>query len=210
MTYVVAFDFESFGPIPSIHGFTQLGAIIGSLTDGHIIDSFNEYANQDGYSPDPECIESHWLKHPDRYTETLFKCGESTKSPQEVVESFVHWVSKFVEKEKTNGIYLITDCSTYDSGILKSTSLCNTLKIVNKNFVRDIIDTTSFFLGVSRLFMTEDIVDGSSFELACRGLNLDSSKFKSRTKHDHNPVNDAIVIFEKYKFINDGLLEQSN
>ena len=45
MTYVIAFDFELFGPIPTVNGFTQLGAVIGSLTSGHIVDTFSEYAN---------------------------------------------------------------------------------------------------------------------------------------------------------------------
>jgi hypothetical protein len=205
MTYVIAFDFESFGPIPSIHGFTQLGAIIGSLTNGHIIETFNEYANQAEYSSDPDCIESHWLKTPERYAETLDKCSDSTKHPHEVVEMFVDWISKFVKKYEKESFYLITDCSTFDSGILKTFSLCSTLKIINKKSVRDIIDTTSFYLGVSRLFMTEEIVDGNSFELACKSLGLDPEKFKSSVQHDHNPVNDSIVIFERYKFINDAL-----
>ena len=83
--------------------------------------------------------------------------------------------------------------------------MCSTLKIVDK-VPRDIIDTTSYYLGVSRLFMTEDIVDGSSFELARKALGLD--EFKSHVKADHNPVNDATEIFERYKFINDGILER--
>jgi len=209
MTYIIAFDFEAFGPIPSIHGFTQLGAVIGSLTSGHIVDTFNEYANQSEYSSDPDCIEDHWLKNPERYAETLEKCTESTKHPQEVVNMFVDWIAKFVKERQTESVYLITDCSTFDSGLLKAFSLTSTLKIVNKKSVRDIIDTTSFFLGVSRLFMTEEIVDGTSFDLACKSLDLDPLKFKSSVKHDHNPVNDATVIFERYKFINDALLEKS-
>ncbi len=203
MTYVIAFDFESFGPIPNVHGFTQLGAVIGNLSTGHIVDTFCEYANQTGYTPDIECIESFWIKHPDIYHETLEKCSNSTKHPQEVIEMFVKWIGKFVE-ERGSSVYLITDCSTYDSGILKAFSLCSTLKIVSK-YPRDIIDTTSYYLGISHLFMSvEDIVDGTSFELARKELGL--PEFKSLTKSDHNPVNDATVIFEKYKFINDGLI----
>jgi hypothetical protein len=205
MTYVIAFDFESFGPIPTVHGFTQLGAVIGSLTTGHIVDTFCEYANQSDYVSDTDCIETFWLKNPERYHETLEKCNKSNKHPQEVVEMFLKWISNFIEK-RGESVYLITDCSTYDSGILKTFSLCSTLKIINKNCPRDIINTTSFYLGISRLFMTEDIVDGSSFDLACKSLNL--PQFKSTSKHDHNPVNDATVIFEKYKFINDALLDK--
>lgn len=51
--------------------------------------------------------------------------------------------------------------------------------------------------------MTEDVVDSSSFDLVCKRLNL---KFKSSVPSDHNPVNDSTVIFEKWKFINDALL----
>jgi hypothetical protein len=139
----------------------------------------------------------------------LEKCTESTKHPQEVIAIFTDWIAKFVEDQKTESVYLITDCSTFDSGILKAFSLTSTLKLINKKSVRDIIDTTSFFLGVSRLFMTEEIVDGTSFDLACKSLDFDPLKFKSSVKHDHNLVNNAIVIFERYKFINDTLLEKS-
>lgn len=116
---------------------------------------------------------------------------------------FVNWIDNWIEK--IEGVYLITDCSTFDSGILKTFSSTSTLKIVIKKWTRDIIDTTSFFLGVSRLFMTEEIVDGSSFHLACKSLNIDPDNFKSSVSHDHNPVNDSIVIFERYKFVNDAI-----
>lgn len=53
--------------------------------------------------------------------------------------------------------------------------------------------------------MTEDVVDGNSFELACKSLGL--KEFKTTVTADHNPVNDSIVIFEKYKYINDGILK---
>lgn len=53
--------------------------------------------------------------------------------------------------------------------------------------------------------MTEEIVDGSSFHLACKSLNIDPDNFKSSVSHDHNPVNDSIVIFERYKFVNDAI-----
>ncbi len=194
MTYVIAFNFEFFGPIPTIHGFTQLGAVIGNLASGHIIDTFSEYANQADYASDKNCIETFWLKNPDRYKETLKKCNQSTKHPQDVIELFIRWIDKFVEK-RGQSVYLITDYSTYDSGILKAFSLINKYPI---------IDTTSYFLGVSRLFMTDDIVNGSSFELAHKALNL--PEFKSVSKSNHSSINKATVIFEKYKFINDGLI----
>jgi hypothetical protein len=54
--------------------------------------------------------------------------------------------------------------------------------------------------------MTEDIVDGSSFDLACKSLGL--KEFKPSVEANHNPVNDSIVIFERYKYINDALLDQ--
>jgi hypothetical protein len=52
--------------------------------------------------------------------------------------------------------------------------------------------------------MTEDIVDSNSFELARKALGL--AEFKTTTESNHDPVNDAIVIFEKYKYINDGII----
>ncbi len=204
MTYVIAFDFESFGPIPNIHGFTQLGAVIGNLNSGNIVDTFNEYANQIDYTVDSDCIESFWLRNPKRYQETLTMCSNSTNHPHEVIELFLKWIEKHTN-ERGSSMYLITDCSTYDSGILKAFSMCSTLKIISKS-PRDIICLTSFYLGVAGLFMTEDVVDGSSFDLARKKLDL--KEFKSSVSADHNPVNDATVIFEKFKFINDGLLEQ--
>lgn len=160
------------------------------------------------YGFDQECITTHWKTIPDKYSETLEKCSQSDKNPQKVIELFVEWIRNFVEENKASNIYLITDCAAFDAGILKTFSLCSTLKLVDKKSVRDIIDTTSFFLGVSRLYMTEDVVDGSSFSLACKGVGLDPKKFKSSVQHDHNPVNDATVIFEKYRFINEALLKK--
>jgi hypothetical protein len=200
MTYIIAFHFESFGPIPTIHGFTHLSAVIGNLNSGHIVNTFCEYANQENYISDSEYIETFWSKNPEKYQDTLEKCTNSTNHPQEVIELFIKWVNKFIEERS---FYLITDSSTYDSGILKTFSLCNTLKIVTK-CPRNITDTTSFFLGVSRLFITEDVVDESSFELARKALNL--PVFKSTTKSD-DPVYNATMIFENYKYINDGLID---
>lgn len=151
MTYIIAFDFETFGPLPTIHGFTQLGAIIGNLSSGQIVDTFSEYANQSDYVCDSECIESFWLKNPEKYNETLIKCSNSDKHPNEIIQMFIKWIADFIENRETSSVYLITDCSAFDTGILKTFSLQSTLKII-KNCPRDIIDTTSFFLGVSRLF----------------------------------------------------------
>jgi hypothetical protein len=205
MTYIVAFDFESFGPLPSVNGFAALGAVIGNLSSGEIIDSFCEYANQSDYHQDVNCIENFWLKHPDLYQRTLENCSNSTKHPQEVIDMFIKWINNFIRQGGGGqSVYLITDCSTYDSGILKSMSLTDTLKIIDPKNTRDIIDTTSYYLGISGLFMTEDIVDSDSFESARKRLKL--TEFKSKTQHDHNPMNDAKVIFEKWCFIQNGLL----
>lgn len=207
MTYTVTFDFESLGPIPSVNGFTRLGAVIGNLSTGGIVDVFDEYANQDGYIPDKQCIETFWMNNPEKYLETLDKCAASKHSPHEVLEMFVSWIQKFSETDvyvDTKDTYGLTDCSTYDSGMLKAFSLHDTLKMF-KNSVRDTIDTTSFYLGIARVFMTGEVVDGNAFERARVALGLE--EFKSSVEHDHNPVNDSIVIFEKYKYINDALLK---
>jgi len=204
MTYVIAFDFETFGPIPSVNGFTQLGAVVGCLSTGRVVDVFGQYASQQGYYPDNDCIESFWLKNPERYQETLTACSISTYTPYDVIELFLKWVSKHVE-QRGSSIYLITDCSTFDSGILKSFSLQRTLKIVTK-YPRDIIDTCPFYLGVAGLYMTEEQVDSSSFEMARKKLGLPVFKSATHSEHDHNPINDSTVIFEKWKFINDGLV----
>lgn len=198
-TYVIAFDFESFGPIPNIHGFTELGAVVGDLETGEIVDTFRMSANQSGYTQDKECIETFWNKHPGTYEETIKKCSESDKKPREVVDLFVGWIRDFVENKSISNIYLLTDCATYDSGILKTFSSYSTLKIIN-NDALDIIDSTSFYLGIARVFMTNSVVSGYSFECALSALN--GPKFISSVSHDHNPVNDATVIFEKWFHMN--------
>lgn len=95
--------FESFGLIPSVHGFTQLGAVLGNLSDGNIIDTFHEYANQSKYIPDNNCINTFWINHPENKQNTLDKCSESTKTPQEVIELFISWIKK--HSENRNRLY---------------------------------------------------------------------------------------------------------
>lgn len=196
--YIIAFDFESFGSIPTINGFSELGAIIANLESGEIISKFHEFANQTGFKADDECIKTFWKE---KYPDLLKKCNDSKYNPYQVIDLFIKWILQVITDNNILNIYLITDCSTYDSGILKTFSLNDTLKITG--CIKDIIDTTSFYLGISRQFMTNKIINENSFDLACKELNL--PQFKSSIIADHNPVNDSIVIFEKFKYINDNL-----
>jgi len=192
MTYVIAFNFETFGPIPLVHGFARLNAVIGNLTTGTILDSFDNYANQSDFVSDSNYIDK-WLQNPDYYDKVLEKCSLSDVCPYEVIEDFTNWVNKFI-KQRNQSVYFIIN-SPIDIGILQTFSMCN-----NQLFNYRFVDLNSFFFGIMRLFMTEEFVDCDAFVSVCKLLKL--SSFEVSEENDK-----AWIIFEKFKFVNDGLMD---
>jgi hypothetical protein len=197
--HVISFDFEAAGGIPLKNGFTQLGAVLFNMETGLVEDSFNEYASMSGYEWCKRCIDEFWSKFPERFEETRFRCMVSKIGPYEIVEKFVNWCRTHSERLK-HDVYMITDCSTFDSGLLKTFSKVDTIYILTP-FYRDIVDVSSVYLGLSRKYVDVNHVDGSAFDNCVKHLNI-IEKFTPSTFHDHHPVNDATVIAEKWYFIN--------
>ncbi len=197
--YVIAFDFEAPGGIPHKNAFTQLGAVLFNMSTGKVEDTFNEYSCINGYTWDENCVKEFWSKFPERFEETKQKCSESLLTPYEVVDKFITWCQTH-SRNVGNDLYLITDCSTFDSGILKCFSNTDTLYILDKK-KRDIVDVGAIYLGLSRKYNSTEFIDGSAFKSCIKNLNI-TEEFISSKFHDHHPVNDATVIAEKWHFIN--------
>lgn len=197
--HVISFDFESGGGVPSVNGFTQLGAVLFDMDTKCVVDTFNEYASMDGYEWEKRCVDEFWSKFPERYEETKLKCKKSKMSPYEVTDKFIKWCRNNSEKLKYD-VYMITDCSAFDTGMLKYFSKCNIVYILTP-FYRDIVDVSSVYLGLSRKFVDVNHVDGSAFDNCVNSLNI-KEKFVGTVFHDHHPVNDATVIAEKWCFVN--------
>lgn len=202
-TYYVVIDFESFGGIPKLNGFTQFGSCIGNYTTGEIIETFNMYANQDGFVKEERCMREFWDKHEDLLNETLEKCEKSTSSPEQVVESWVQWLRTIVEKIKVDenepdpNILILTDCATYDSGMLKAFSNYDTLYLINST-PRDIIDVSAWMMGACRQPLTTETVDSSTSNMVASTFKI--AKCKPIVNHTHNACDDAIHIFEKFRY----------
>lgn len=210
---VIAFDFESFGGIPSKNGFTQLGAVLFSITQGKVLDRFNHYANMTGYEEEERCMTEFWNRDDmkARLAETRLGCQNSSLSPHQVVAEFYQWCQRCVaEFPKT---YLITDCSAYDAGLLKFFSPVDTMYFLPNKWACGSVDVSDVYLGIARVPMTHEVVNGSAYkscvallekEYAQRGLTLAPIDLQG-VSHDHHPVNDAEVIARKWHYVNTAL-----
>jgi hypothetical protein len=205
-TYVIAIDFEAAGGVPAVNGFTQLGAAMVDMATGERVAHFNAYASMEGYEWDERCVKEFWLKHPDRFAETLEKC-KNAPSPYVVVEQFLEWVK---EVSAGKDAYLITDCSTFDTGLLKHFSKVDILYVLGP--CRDIVDVSAVYMGLSRKFMDCAGVDGSSKRYALgalcdvKGCEVKWPEFP--VTHDHDAVNDATVIAMRWCFVQRCLREE--
>jgi hypothetical protein len=182
-----------------INGFTQLGAVLFNMGTGKVEDSFNMYASMKGYKWDERCVSEFWERFPERYAETKLECDKAEHTPYQVVEFFVLWCVAHIAR--LNGeAYLITDCSTFDSGLLKAFSLKHDTLYIGVNN-RDIVDVGNAYLGMCRRHFSVSFVDGSAFKTCVKELGI-TEEFTPSTFHDHHPVNDATVIAEKWYFVN--------
>ncbi len=206
-TWVIAFDFESFGPIPHVHGFTQLGAVLGRLSDGQILFKFNEYAKQDGFEMDSKCYEGFWKLYPEIYEYNKNKCTESALTCKDVCNKFAKFCEEvlFLMHSATGGskknIYLITDCATYDTALLKA--FCDKDMFTIFGGARDIVDITMFMLGSTQKPLTSERIDASTSGLFKEKYGVDVNVGVDALKHD--AVCDAESIFLKWKKVNDVL-----
>ncbi len=207
MTHVVSFDFESVGGVPAVNGFTQLAAACVRLSDSAVVRTFDAYANMDGYVSEKRCMDEFWSKFPKLYDAMMRKCAESKLGPHDVVSSFVQWLQQ-LQADGITEFYLVTDNATYDSGLLKFFSKVDTMYL--QGVCRDIVDVSCVYLGICRKFLDLSAVDGSTKKAVLIAIN-DMRRSKGQpelirepdwpTTHDHNAVNDAVVIACRYAWV---------
>lgn len=194
-------DFETFGGDPAKNGFAQLGASLVSLETGKLIATFSMYPNLKGYEIEERCYQQFWSRPDmlDKFNETLAKTKESPFTPEEVITKFHEWCTAWVAQYPN--MFLATDCSTFDSGILKYFSrVKDTFYFLGE--LRDILDIGHFYLGIIGEPLSVDSFEISKFETCCEKLKCEYEKrgwelapFDSGgVVHDHNPVNDSHYI----------------
>lgn len=198
MTHVVAIDFECAGGVPSVNGFTQLGAVLMRVSDSTKLAEFNRYASMQGYEWEKRCVDEFWSR-PEltkRFKETKDETEACTSSPHQVIEEFWDWIGTVCAG--LEDVYIITDNCGFDGGILKHFSKRDTLYAFGG--MRDIIDVSAVYMGMSRLPVDSKLIDMSSKKLAIQALNSMQKEatpmpdFSDRVSHDHHPVNDAEVM----------------
>jgi hypothetical protein len=203
MTCVIAIDFETFGGISPKNGFTQLGACVMRISDSKKIESFNEYANQTGYVPEPRCVKEFWEK--DDEMKALYKqqqecCAASTSSPYDVICHFMEWIQR-VSKTYPD-IYIISDNAGFDLGLLRTFSDKHDPLYVFGTY-REMVDVSMWYMGFAGKTITTKTLDESSKTVALEALNCCRIKYglEKITKlpepdvpHDHHAERDAETI----------------
>jgi hypothetical protein len=212
MTHVVAFDFESFGPIPNKHGFTQLGAIVMRLSDRTILATFNEYAtNGDGmYQPDERCMREFWAKNPKRLEETVDQIVKSNLSPHDVIDRFLNWVEE--NTRDLQDVYFLTDNAAYDVALLKHFAKQDILYLFGGTY-REVVDVSGFYLGLSGYPVNSEVLNLNGKKLALQGLNfrrclsgLPPVEFPQfQVQHTHEPSDDATLMACYWSFFQNEL-----
>lgn len=201
MPHVIAYDFEAAGGVPSVNGFTRLGAALLNLETGEVVSTFDEYASMRKYDWNSACCVRFWDKHRELYKETLKKTAESKSSPYEVVEHFLTWVEE-VSKPFLSDIYLISDNLGFDGGLLKAFCKRDVLYIFGE--YREMVDVSSAYIGMAHCLVDTKAVNDSAKALALNGLNkhwklscpeaMDIKYPSVGVIGDHNPVNDSIAM----------------
>ncbi len=197
MTHVIAFDFEAAGGVAPKNAFTQLGAVLMRLEDSTVLSQFNEYSSMIGYEWEERCVKEFWEKFPERYKETKEKVNQTTNGPYQVVDLFLSWVRDATKDMKD--VYLITDNSAFDAGLLRAFSDTNDIMYIFGEY-RCIIDVNCVYRGMSMLPVTTALLDQTSKTLALNATKLDKPKFTG-VSHDHHPVNDAHTMALFWSFI---------
>lgn len=200
MSYVIAFDFEAAGGVPLKHGFTELGAVCFDMVNGNVIDSFYLSASMKNFEWEPRCLEEFWLKNPNLYEETK-KCvyAPDVQDPRVVIKHFYNWCQDI--KKDYPDVYMITDNSTFDSGILKYFSDFDTYYFLGPPM--DIVDVSAVYMGIQRRPMNRKLIDSSSFKGCVEALGL--APFEYENVSPHCATADAEEIARRWKYIQDAL-----
>jgi DNA polymerase III epsilon subunit-like protein len=195
MPYVIGFDFEAAGGIPALHGFTQLGAVLVDMDTDKVMGEFNMFSSMKNLVWEKRCVEEFWEKNPEKYKETLKGTSEAKMGPYEVVDAFVQWVQRVSKGLKD--VYLLTDNAAFDAAILRFYSIKQDILYIFGSY-RPIVESSRFYSGLARKPVTTESLWESSKDNALKGMRADGLKVPPfpihSVEHDHNPVNDALVM----------------
>ncbi len=207
--YVLSIDFETFGPIPSKHGFTQLGAVIMN-NDFKIISTFSMYSNMKGFTYDTECIKTFWEKeeNKDIFTKNIESVKNAKYDPYEVIQLYWDWVKENIQNISIKDIHIISDNVAFDIGILKYFSNINIMTVFGE--YRDIIDTCSVYYGMKLRPINTNVLNNESsqqtaLEILRTHTGIKDLNFNKLKLPNHDALNDAINIANYWFFVQNTL-----
>ena len=192
-------DFESFGGIPSEHGFARMGAVI--VKNGQVVSSFESFAYSESFKKDERCISEFWEKQVPRevYNNTLKQIADkSNPNCWGVVENFWEWVDKTIKENNLSYVLPIGDNLPFDVGILQYFSNRDVCRPFG--YYCEWIDVCSYYMGVGQIplngknsaLVSSKRAAVSELKFKLNSPNLTLPEFE--VEHDHNPVNDATSI----------------
>jgi hypothetical protein len=193
-SYVIVFDFESFGGIPSINGFSEFGAVLMEVPTGKVLETYHSFASQDKYYRNQRCMDEFWSKFPERLAETN-KYTLFAPNPENIINNFMWWCEKNARTYNImNNIHLITDNSSFDTALLAHFSTGTDIKYVFGEY-RPVIDVTMYYYGVAKMLMNVESFNELKISSKQNAMiSLGVQDFGIDNIHDHNPVNDATHI----------------
>ena len=203
--YRVSIDLEAAGSLPLKNGFLCLGSTLVRFPQYEEIATFKKWASMEGYQWDEACVERFWKKNPALYAEALEETKRSKLSPFQVVQLYFEWLEEHTGT--LTNVQLISDNPAYDVAYLRVFGGDHDIFYAFKNkagerVYTDIIDTTSFFVGVSHRYVTREVsCDLSSIELAERQLWIKVPAPEVPEKA-HCALDDARGMMRKYCAIN--------
>ena len=200
-TYVIAIDFEAFGGITPIHGFSQLGAVLYDVQGDRVISCFNMCANQEGFVMEQRCIDDFWSRFPDLFEQLKLKCADSKRSCYEVIDEFWKWVDDSMKALPVGAdVIAIGDNVAFDYGVLRFFSKKDVAYAFGGTY-KDIIDLGSYYYGLNKEMANYATTDGKSSK-DCALKAVYAEEFPSfDVKHDHNAVNDAETMARRFGYI---------
>jgi hypothetical protein len=205
MEYIIALDFEAAGGVPSKHGFTQLGACLIKMSTGEVLAKFNSYANMTGYEWEERCVREFWSKFPERFEDTKNKTSDpNVPGPYGVIDRFMEWVDLVTgSPEIRDHVYVISDNAPFDLALLRYFSANRDILYMFGPY-REMVDVSAAYMGMSRKPVNIALMDQSAKDLAKAAITemtgAPCELPKLEVDHDHDAVNDAVVMGLRWAF----------
>lgn len=200
--HIVAFDCELSGPMLSLHGMVNLGAVLIDGQTGKTVKTFGAVINlPEGREWDQETVDRFWNASPELRQTRMTVLEQQGKELKDAMDEFVEFL---------NGCFVVSfgnlslvanrldvDAAWVDlylslAGYLPLRLIFRDRKDAKQ--VERLVDTNSFHQGVCRMThrsVKEFESSGSNFHCGVAALKHLRVKERARTRISHNPSDDA-------------------